>query len=131
MDDAPGEGPPLPPGAVWIANRELTQATVEVAVAGELDLATAPQLKWELNNALGGGYRRVILNLEGVTFIDSTALSVLVGFQRGLGESNSFALVCRCPRVLRTLSIAGLDGAFMIFPTTAAARLALEDETRR
>jgi len=109
------------PGAVRVAERELDPRTVEVAVAGELDLANAPQLKWALLDSLRLGKTNLVVNLAQVTFIDSTALSVLVSVKRRLTPSAAMALVCTSEPVLRIISIAGLDGLFDIFPTPEAA----------
>jgi len=131
MDDAPSDGAVPAAGTVQISAQELSKATVELAVAGELDLATAPQLKWRLHDALQHGYANLVVNLDKVGFIDSTALSVLVGFVHRLPPGHSLALACVSGRVLRTIEIAGLDSAFMIMPSVDAARTALEDGTRR
>ena len=50
-----------------------------IAVSGEIDVATAPQLRECLHRVVAQGEATVILDLLGVTFLDSTALGVLVG----------------------------------------------------
>jgi anti-anti-sigma factor len=49
-----------------------------VVVVGELDLATSPRLDDHLTRALAGSEGKVIVDLDRVTFIDGTGISVLV-----------------------------------------------------
>ena len=50
-----------------------------VAVAGEIDLFTAPELKAAIGEALESGRTRIVVDLTATTFLDSTALGVLIG----------------------------------------------------
>ena len=50
-----------------------------IAVSGEIDVATAPQLRECLHRVIAQGESTIVLDLLGVTFLDSTALGVLVG----------------------------------------------------
>ncbi len=84
---------------------------------GELDLATAPRLKWMLVDTLEAGRTRLVVDLSSVTFLDSTALGVLVGVKRRLDPDARLAIVCAQPAVLKIFEFAGMDGAFEIFPT--------------
>ena len=56
--------------------------TAIVAVSGELDLASVPQLRSCLTDLIGRGEHRMVVDLSGVTFCDSTALGVFVGAHR-------------------------------------------------
>jgi anti-anti-sigma factor len=58
-----------------------------VAVAGEIDLFTAPELKAALGEALESGRIRIVVDLTETTFLDSTALGVLIG----AGEASALA----------------------------------------
>jgi anti-sigma B factor antagonist len=107
--------------AFAISQSEVDGATTVIAVEGELDLSTAPRLKWMLVDSLEGGHRLLVLDLTLTTFMDSTALGVLVGFERKLDESARLAIVCARPNVLKIFEFAGIDGAFAIFPTLGDA----------
>jgi anti-sigma B factor antagonist len=112
-------------GSISVSERELDRDTDEIAVEGELDLSTAPRLKWALLDSIERGHMRFLLDLSRVTFIDSTALSVLVAANRRLSEGARMAVVCTSPSVLRIFAIAGLEEAFAIFPTREDALAAL------
>jgi anti-sigma B factor antagonist len=107
--------------AFAIAQRELDRLTSVVSVEGELDLATAPRLKWVLLDALEAGCTRLVVDLSRVSFLDSTALGVLVGVKRRLDPDARLAIVCARPAVLKIFEFSGMDGAFEISPTVDEA----------
>jgi anti-sigma B factor antagonist len=92
-----------------------------IAAEGDLDLASAPALKRRLLEFLRGTDDGVVVDLTKVTFIDSTAVGVLVGTQRGLPRGRRLALACANSDVLRIFEITGLDGAFAIYSTVEEA----------
>jgi anti-sigma B factor antagonist len=100
-----------------IIQRELDARTTVVSVEGELDLSTAPRLKWMLVDSLEMGRTRLVVDFSLVSFMDSTALGVLVGVARRLEPGTRLAVVCVRPNVLKIFEFAGLDGTFAIFPT--------------
>jgi len=53
-----------------------------VGLDGQLDVATAPQLRQALQEAHHGGATRLVVDLAGVVFLDSMGLGVLVGASR-------------------------------------------------
>lgn len=53
-------------------------STLIVAIAGELDLGTVPQLAQHLENRRGDGHTTVILDLSDLTFMDSSGLRLLI-----------------------------------------------------
>ncbi|MDR1999418.1 MAG: STAS domain-containing protein [Frankiaceae bacterium] len=85
-----------------------------VVLAGELDLADAPAMSARLQ-AAAEPTGRVIVDLHGVTFIDSTAIGALVGVRRALHERGG-AMVLRRPSraVARLLELTALDRLFLI-----------------
>jgi anti-sigma B factor antagonist len=100
-----------------VSERALDEVSVAIAVQGELDLATAPRLKWPLVDAIDAGARVLIVDLSGVTFMDSTALGVLIGIRRSLKLGSRLAIVCGDADVLKIFEISGLDAVFEIFPS--------------
>lgn len=103
--------------AFVLTQRELDFETTVLSVEGELDLSSAPSLKWALADVQSAGRRHVVVDLSGVSFIDSTALGVLVGAQRGLNAGMQLAIACADENVLRIFELTGLDGMFEIVPT--------------
>lgn len=103
--------------AFAITCQELEQSTNLVSVEGELDLTTAPRLKWMLLDSLQEGRNRLVLDLSLTTFMDSTALGVLVVVNRRLDPGARMAIVCARQVVLKIFELSGMDGAFAIFPT--------------
>jgi anti-sigma B factor antagonist len=107
--------------AFGILQRELDTGVSVIAVEGDLDLSTAPRLKWMLMDSLEAGHSRLVVDLSLATFMDSTALGVLVSFKRRLDEDARLAIVCARPNVLKIFEFAGMDGAFAIFSTLEEA----------
>jgi anti-sigma B factor antagonist len=84
-----------------------------LVAGGELDYAVSPQLKERLDESIDSGVRRLVLDLSMATFIDSTAIGVLVGAVMRLREAGNGSLTVVCAeenrRVLRIFEIAGVD----------------------
>ncbi len=82
---------------------------VRVRLLGEVDLATAPELDRVLGELAENGYGRVLIDLEGVGFMDSTAIGSIF---RGLrsAEANGHRLTVRrgSHQVQRLLELTGM-----------------------
>lgn len=97
-----------------------------VSLGGEVDIYTAPRLKEGLAELLDAGVTGIVVDLADVTFIDSTALGVLIGGVRRLHERDGrMALVVATRPVERVLTLTGLDRVFTIHATRDAAVSAL------
>jgi anti-sigma B factor antagonist len=70
-----------------------------------------------LLDSLETGNAPLVVDLSLTTFIDSTALGVLIGVKMRLEGDDRMAIVCVRPNVLKIFEFAGVDGAFAIFPT--------------
>jgi anti-sigma B factor antagonist len=92
------------------------ERTSVVALEGELDLGRAPSLKWALVDALDAGYKQLVVDLSRVSFMDSTALGVLVGVNRSLHDGARLAIVCAHPNVLKIFELSGMDRSFAVYP---------------
>jgi anti-sigma B factor antagonist len=91
-----------------------SEATV-VSVSGEVDVATAPTLRQRLDEALDRGPGLLVVDLTGVSFIDSTALGVLIGaHERCTAAGTTLRLVVAEPRILKIFEITGLTELFDI-----------------
>ncbi|MGO9321540.1 MAG: STAS domain-containing protein [Solirubrobacteraceae bacterium] len=118
--DNTGSSPPTS-APFAIDRRELDRRTSVISVEGDLDLASAPRLKWMLLDALEEGHSQLILDLSRATFMDSTALGVLVGVNRSLDDRGTLAIVCAHANLLKIFELSGMDGAFAISSTLAHA----------
>ena len=99
-----------------------------VRVRGEADLSTATQLVTALDDAADGSAARVVVDLAGTSFVDSTTIGVLLGADRRLREQGgNLVLVTGGGHVDRVLALTGLEEAFRIEPTLAEAIEALQD----
>lgn len=86
-----------------------------VAATGELDVTTAPELRERLTALIGAGSTTILLDLAGVTFVDSTALSVLVAALKRLRQADGdLQLSSPLPSVRRVFEITGLTRLFTI-----------------
>jgi|SRR5580692_760489 anti-sigma B factor antagonist len=104
-----------------IIGHELDERTSLISVEGDLDLSTAPQLKWMLVDSLEAGHDQLVLDLSLSTFMDSTALGVLIGVNRSLDVGGRMAIACARKDLLHIFELSGMDGAFAIFATLGEA----------
>jgi anti-sigma B factor antagonist len=94
-----------------------------VEISGELDLAVAPSLGDQMDALFEEGAASIVVDLSGATFLDSTALGVLVGaVNRSKERGGRIHLVVTEPQILRVLSITGLSNAFSLHAGRAGAR---------
>jgi len=102
-------------------DKRVVDGTAVVALTGDVDLQSSPQVRQQLL-ACFEDTSRVIVDLAGVTYIDSSGVASLVeAFQLARKKSGAFSLVSVSPAVMRVLSLARLDKVFTIHPTVDAA----------
>jgi anti-anti-sigma factor len=111
LDDHPNpelERAPLRPLDITISAEG---ADLVLAIEGEVDLSTAPTLRTCLEHSAADSCGKVVLDLSGVTFLDSSGIAAIVRTHRTLAGTDR-RLVLRNPRraVQRVLTISGIDG---------------------
>ncbi len=89
-----------------------------VKVGGEIDVYTAPRLREKLNEVIDRDVRKVCVDLEGVQFLDSTGLGVLVGAMKKIRshDEGELIIVCSRPHIRKVFEITGLTQVFNIQP---------------
>ena len=98
-----------------------------VSVQGELDMLTVPEMRAALNDAIRVGVRRLVLDLTGVSFIDSVSLAAIVNARRRLGDRGRLAVVIdEGSYAMMIFEIGGLDSIVELFHSrdSAAQQLA-------
>ena len=98
--------------------------TLVVAVAGEVDMDTAPQLAAAILDCIdqaGGG--PCVLDLTAVTFLDSIGLTVLLqATRRAEGHHEPLPIVVDSNRpVIRPIEVTGLDEVLTLYHTVEEA----------
>lgn len=93
-----------------------------IAVSGEIDIFTAPELKRAVGNAIDGGARALVVDLTETRFLDSTALGVLIGAVKRLRMLDGRMVIVNTePSTAKTFEITGLDQIFEIVADRDAA----------
>jgi anti-sigma B factor antagonist len=97
---------------------------VVVAVHGEVDISTATTLDEALQRATASS-ARVVIDLSGVAFMDSTGLGVLMRAHKRQDDAGA-ALRIAAPsdRVTRLLDVTKLDDVFAVYPSVDESRAA-------
>ena len=96
---------------------------VVIAVHGQADLHTAPELRNAITAALDGGATGLVVDLSEATFIDSMTLGVLLGAVKRLRPSGGkVSIVCTDPHIRRIFEITLLDRVFSLHTSLDAAR---------
>ena len=111
-----------------IASTMVGNGAVKIRPEGEIDIYTAPALKRHLQDAMEAGIPRILIDLTATTYLDATALGVMVGAlkqhcdaTKGGVEGNSIEIILAPGRIHRVFEITGLDRLFTIHPTVEAA----------
>src|SRR5688572_22088166 len=113
----------LPPVLEFvISSRRLANGTFVVAVSGEVDLYTAPELERALAGPLAEGTAQLVVDLSDATFVDSTALHVLLRSARQLDrDAGELIVVVPDPNVRKLFEITGLDRLFAVVSALSTA----------
>jgi anti-sigma B factor antagonist len=90
--------------------------TIDVALAGEIDVATVAEVKEKLTGAIEANPGETVrVDLTAVDFLDSTGLGVLVGaLRRARTAGGGIILAGARPNVAKVFQITGLDKVFEI-----------------
>ena len=112
---SPGsEGPGLAAGLITSIRTEGEHAIL--TVGGEVDIATVDSFRQALLDAQKRS-RRVVVDVSGVTFMDSAGVNALVGAYHRVAADEELRLVGLRPNVRRVFEITGLLEVFKVDPS--------------
>jgi anti-sigma B factor antagonist len=94
---------------------------VVVSLAGELDLYNAEEVRSALLDACAAQPQVLVVDLEEVRFIDSTALGVLIEARSRMVDRGGFRLAAPGLETRRALEVSGLDRHFAVHDTVSEA----------
>lgn len=111
--DGDGEFAPLRLTATIVGD-----GIVVIAVSGELDMATAPQVTTFMRQATTSGTHTIALDLSAVTFLGSSGIQMLVAaLADDRGVHGRLHLIAPSAPVLRVLRIVGMHEVFTTHAT--------------
>lgn len=90
-----------------------------LAVSGELSLHTVCTFRAAVLRLIDAGARQIVVDLTAVTFIDSTALGVLMSGQRQLQPRGGAIVVAACEPIALVFKTVGLERLFAVCATRA------------
>ena len=103
------------------------EGVIVLSVRGDVDAFSAPELKEQLFACLDCGDYRLIIDMTGSDFIDSTGLGVLVaGVKHARGRE--IAIVSDAGSLRHIFGIVGLDKVFALYHTRQEAVRAAEGQ---
>lgn len=104
-----------------IATESLADGVV-LTPSGEIDLARSPSMRAQVATVMKGKPKRLVVDLSGVPYMDSSGVATLVEALQGTRKTGAKLVLCSLtPRVKSILEISRLDTVFTIVADRAAA----------
>lgn len=108
--------------ALEVQTRQAEGGATVVSPTGRLDVAGAPALKEAISEVVKNGPPRVVIDLEGVSFVDSTGLgSVISALKQIRGNEGELRLAAPNQQVRVVLELTTLDRVFPYYATVEEA----------
>ena len=105
-----------------VQTRQTDTGITVVAPSGRLDVAGAPTLKAAIGDAVKNGPHRLVIDMEGVSFVDSTGLgSVIAALKMVRSSKGDLRLAAPNQQVRVVLELTTLDRVFAYYPTVEDA----------
>ena len=105
-----------------VQSHQVDNGVTVVAPTGRLDVAGAPALKDAISEALKNGPPRVVLDMEGISFVDSTGLgSVIAALKQIRSSQGDLRLAAPNQQVRVVLELTTLDRVFPYYSTVEEA----------
>ncbi|MGH3739326.1 MAG: STAS domain-containing protein, partial [Micromonosporaceae bacterium] len=104
-----------------VTSQRLTDTAAVVALSGDLDLATAPELRTALHEVLAER-QIIVVDMSDLRFLDSTGLGVLVRVHKKAKASGGVVAFATVPRnVVKILEVTCLDRVFPVYDSVEEA----------
>jgi anti-sigma B factor antagonist len=104
-----------------LSNRSVDGVPV-VDVVGDVDMYTSPGLREQLSKFTGKQEKRIVVNLEGVEFMDSSGIATLVqAYKEARPFKGEVCLASPAGNVLRVLKLSNLTSLFPVFDSVDEA----------
>ncbi len=103
---------------------DMASGTALITLAGELDAAAAPLFRADIEKAAELRPQRLVLRLDGLTYMASAGLRALIFAKQKMGATTDIYLIATQPSVLETIQLTGFDRSCILRDTwdvTAAA----------
>ncbi|GGY00652.1 STAS domain-containing protein [Streptomyces minutiscleroticus] len=104
------------------AIRTVADAVTVVRLEGEIDHHTAPRLRQALSADRADGPARMVIDLDGVAFMDSSGLNALIDLHQAVQDASGWVRLAGIQQpVQRLLELSGLQAFFDCYPTLRRA----------
>ena len=108
--------------ALEVETRTADNGITVVAPTGRLDVAGAPALKEAISEVVKNGPPRIVIDMEGVSFVDSTGLgSVISALKQVRGSQGEMRLAAPNQQARVVLELTTLDRVFPYYATVEEA----------
>jgi anti-sigma B factor antagonist len=108
--------------ALEVETRQVESGVTVVAPTGRLDVSGAPALKDAIAEAVKNGLPRVVIDMGGISFVDSTGLgSVISALKQVRGSHGELRLAAPNQQARVVLELTTLDRVFPYYATVEEA----------
>lgn len=94
----------------------VTGNVATVLVRGEIDVATAPQLRELLHDLVQGGAKEIVLDCQELGFLDSSGIGLLVATRKRLGDDGQLVIDSPPSHVRKVLELTGVTEELLLRP---------------
>jgi anti-anti-sigma factor len=105
------------------ATTEVTNGIARITLAGELDASSAPDFRAAIEKVIAEHPRRLVLLMQGLEYMASAGLRVLIFAKQKLGLGADIFIVGARPSVVETLQMTGFHYSAVLLDEYDAARI--------
>lgn len=104
-------------------NSDVANGIARITLTGELDATSAPQFKGAIEAVAAEKPRRLVLLLDGLDYMASAGLRVLIFAKQKLGSATDVFVVGAQASVVETLEMTGFQDSVVMLPVYDAAQI--------